>query len=176
MTRYWIGVASREHVQRGITEGICQVCHGKAGPLKFMSPGDWIIYYSPTIKFIPGKFISGVAQDQSLDIVSDQFQDQAQAKTSAQIRLENSCKKFTAIGKIKSQVPYQFQMAPDFIPWRHDVEFLPATEVAIAPLIAKLSFIINKQSWGFPFRRGCFEISAADFNLIANSMGISFNS
>lgn len=148
MTRYWIGVASREHVQRGIAEGICQVCHGKAGPLKLMSPGDWIIYYSPTNKFISGKFNS------------DPF---------------NSCKKFTAIGKIKSQVPYQFQMAPDFIPWRHDVEFLPATEVAIAPLIAKLAFIVNKQSWGFPFRRGCFEISAADFNLIVNSMGLSFN-
>lgn len=49
--RYWIGVASREHVTRGVTGGFAQVCHGKEGPLKQMRKDDWIIYYSPTIKF-----------------------------------------------------------------------------------------------------------------------------
>jgi len=49
--RYWIGVASREHVMRGIKGGFAQVCHGKEGPLKQMRKDDWIIYYSPTIKF-----------------------------------------------------------------------------------------------------------------------------
>jgi hypothetical protein len=49
--RYWIGVASKEHVMRGVKEGFAQVCHGKAGPLKQMQPYDWIVYYSPTIKF-----------------------------------------------------------------------------------------------------------------------------
>lgn len=48
MTKYWIGVASREHVMKGKAEGFAQVCHGKQGPLKRMQPGDWIIYYSPT--------------------------------------------------------------------------------------------------------------------------------
>ena len=52
MTRYWIGVASREHVLRGIAEGIAQVCHGKQGPLARMQPDDWIIYYSPTEKLV----------------------------------------------------------------------------------------------------------------------------
>lgn len=46
-TRYWIGVASREHVALGQAGGFCQLCHGKAQPLKRMSVGDWIIYYSP---------------------------------------------------------------------------------------------------------------------------------
>lgn len=45
--RYWIGVASKEHVNQGIAGGFCQLCHGKAQPLKRMSVGDWIIYYSP---------------------------------------------------------------------------------------------------------------------------------
>ena len=45
--RYWIGVASREHVKKGVKEGFCQLCHGRAQPLKRMSVGDWIIYYSP---------------------------------------------------------------------------------------------------------------------------------
>lgn len=45
--RYWVGVASKEHVSRGVAGGFCQLCHGKAQPLKRMSVGDWIIYYSP---------------------------------------------------------------------------------------------------------------------------------
>jgi len=49
--RYWIGVASKDHVQRGITGGFCQLCHGKAQPLKRMQPGDWMVYYSPKEQF-----------------------------------------------------------------------------------------------------------------------------
>jgi hypothetical protein len=49
--RFWIGVASREHVQRGVDGGFCQLCHGKAQPLKRMSAGDWIIYYSSKENF-----------------------------------------------------------------------------------------------------------------------------
>lgn len=49
--RYWIGVASKDHVARGIDGGFCQLCHGKAQPLKRMSQGDWIIYYSPREAF-----------------------------------------------------------------------------------------------------------------------------
>jgi hypothetical protein len=51
MTRYWIGVASREHVQKGVEGGFAQVCHGKIGTLKTMTEGDWLIYYSPTFSF-----------------------------------------------------------------------------------------------------------------------------
>lgn len=49
--RFWIGVASYEHVLRGVKGSFCQVCHGKESPLKQMQPGDWIVYYSPTLKF-----------------------------------------------------------------------------------------------------------------------------
>ena len=48
MKRYWIAVASREHVLRGVEGGFAQVCHGKPGPLRQMSAEDWIVYYSPT--------------------------------------------------------------------------------------------------------------------------------
>jgi predicted RNA-binding protein len=44
--RYWIGIASREHVRNGIYGGFAQLCHGKEAPLKKMNTGDWIIYYS----------------------------------------------------------------------------------------------------------------------------------
>jgi EVE domain len=45
--RYWIGVASKDHVLRGVQGGFCQLCHGKESPLKRLSSGDWIVYYSP---------------------------------------------------------------------------------------------------------------------------------
>ena len=47
MTRYWIGVASYEHVRRGMDGGFAQLNHGKAGPLRRMAASDWLIYYSP---------------------------------------------------------------------------------------------------------------------------------
>jgi hypothetical protein len=51
MVSYWITVASRKHVLEGVSGGFCQVCHGKAGPLRRMVAGDWIAYYSPTMHF-----------------------------------------------------------------------------------------------------------------------------
>jgi EVE domain len=45
--RYWIAVASAEHVRRGKAEGFMQVNHGKAAPLKRIKPSDYVIYYSP---------------------------------------------------------------------------------------------------------------------------------
>jgi predicted RNA-binding protein len=45
--RYWIGIASKDHVLKGVEGGFCQLCHGKNNPLKRLSSGDWIVYYSP---------------------------------------------------------------------------------------------------------------------------------
>lgn len=137
MAQYWVGVASKEHVKRGIKEGIAQVCHGKQGPLKRMKPGDWIIYYSP------------------VEIFGE----------------KQPCRKFTAIGQIKNKEPYLFKMSDDFIPWRRDVNFIDAKDVAIEPLIDKLTFIKNKTHWGFIFRYGLFIIPENDFSLIASKMG-----
>lgn len=47
MTKYWIGVASRDHVRMGTAGGFCQLGHGKAAAVRRLSPGDRIIYYSP---------------------------------------------------------------------------------------------------------------------------------
>lgn len=138
MARYWIGVASKEHVERGVQGGFAQVCHGKAGPLNRMDKGDWIVYYSPTINF--GQ--------------------------------KEPCQSFTALGKIKDGDPYPFAMSDDFIPWRRDVSFVKSREIPIQTLLNELSFIKDKQKWGFPFRRGCFEISLEDFQIICRAMGV----
>lgn len=44
--KYWVIVASKDHVKTGIAEGIAQACHGKSSPLKRMKKGDFILYYS----------------------------------------------------------------------------------------------------------------------------------
>lgn len=140
--RYWIGVASEEHVARGMAGGFCQLCHGKAQALKRMRQGDWIIYYSPRKKFSPN----------------------------SSAELKDVCQKFTAIGRVAGDEVYAFEMAPGFIPFRRDVDFLPAQAIDIRPLIHQLNFIQNKSRWGYAFRFGHLEISQADFELIASGM------
>jgi hypothetical protein len=34
-----------------VAGGFCQLCHGKARPLTRMVVGDWIVYYSPKLRF-----------------------------------------------------------------------------------------------------------------------------
>lgn len=45
--RNWIGVASRDHVLTGVEGGFAMLSHGKLGPLTQISPGDWLVCYSP---------------------------------------------------------------------------------------------------------------------------------
>lgn len=47
MTRYWVGVASRDHVRAAVRGGFCQLNHGREAPLKRLQAGDKIMYYSP---------------------------------------------------------------------------------------------------------------------------------
>ncbi len=43
----WLGVASAEHVRRGVNLGIAQIGHGKRTGLARMKAGETLIYYSP---------------------------------------------------------------------------------------------------------------------------------
>jgi hypothetical protein len=79
---------------------------------------------------------------------------------------------FTAIGRIADDTPYQFEMSPTFHPWRRAVAFSASREAPIQPLIPDLTFIENKQHWGFPFRRGLFRVERADFAQIAAAMEV----
>jgi hypothetical protein len=55
VARYWVGVASREHVRRGVEGGFCQLSHGKAAPLRRLRAGDRIVYYSPRERLRDGE-------------------------------------------------------------------------------------------------------------------------
>jgi hypothetical protein len=80
---------------------------------------------------------------------------------------------FTAIGQIADDELYQGQMGSGFVPWRRNVNFLECVEVPIRPLIDELSFISDKQRWGYKFRFGLFEIPQADFELIRRAMAVA---
>ncbi len=134
--RYWIGVASRQHVLIGVDGGFAQLCHGKALPLKRMAKGDWIIYYSPQ------------------EVLGE----------------KQPCQYFTAIGEVIDDKVYQVEMMPGFVPYRRDIRFLPNNEVPIRPLLDRLSFIKDKNRWGYVFRFGHLQIPEADFRLIAETM------
>ena len=135
-TKYWVIVASKDHVKKGMAEGFAQACHGSRSPLQRMKKGDYVIYYSGKESFTKSK----------------------------------KCQKFTALGMVKGDDVYPFQMNETFCPFRRDVLFYDIEEVPILPLIDKLSFIKDVNHWGYPFRYGFFEIDRQDFDLISKRM------
>ncbi len=135
-TRYWIGVASRDHVKAAQADGFCQFCHGKASPVQRLAEGDGLAYYSPRASMGAGPAIRA----------------------------------FTAIGRIRAGKMYQAEQSACFRPLRRDVDYWPAEDAAITPLLALLSFSANNAHWGWNMRQGFFEISQADFLAIARAM------
>ena len=47
MAKYWIIVASKDHVMQGVSRGFAQAGHGKRSGLIRMHAGDGVVYYSP---------------------------------------------------------------------------------------------------------------------------------
>lgn len=45
--KYYIAVASKDHIKNGVEGGFMQANHGKSTSLKKLRTGDWIIFYSP---------------------------------------------------------------------------------------------------------------------------------
>jgi predicted RNA-binding protein len=136
LAKYWIIVASKDHVQNGMRGSFAQANHGKSTPLKRFKKGDWVIFYSSKAEY-------GKAE---------------------------KCQCFTAIGQVQDDLVYQAFMGHDFAPFRRNVTFYPSQEIAILPLISKLSFIKDKIRWGGPFRFGMLEIPVPDFDLIFGLM------
>ncbi len=90
------------------------------------------------------------------------------------MRAGRPLQEFTALGRIRGTEPYQVAMSPDFNPWRLAVDFRPVTAAPARPLVGDLDFIADPKRWGYPFRRGLFEIGQADFRRIAEAMGIDW--
>ncbi|CAA9493437.1 MAG: hypothetical protein AVDCRST_MAG96-1622 [uncultured Segetibacter sp.] len=78
--------------------------------------------------------------------------------------------KFTAIGQVVDEEPYQPDNSGIFKPYRRGVEFKNRQEAEIRPLLDRLTFIKNKERWGFYFISGFREISKEDFDVIKSAM------
>jgi hypothetical protein len=80
---------------------------------------------------------------------------------------------FTAIGQITSAVPFQVTLSDDFQPFRHTVRYLPCRVVPIQEVLEDLTFLPDKQHWGARFRFGHLALPRADFQRIAQAMGVT---
>jgi hypothetical protein len=145
MSKNWLAVASADHVTVGRTEGFMQVCHGKVSPLQRLQPGDRVVYYSPTRRYSP----------------------------SHALREKDRLQSFTALGTVAASVPYRADIdgerAEIFLPWRRDVAWHDAGEVALDGLKDRLTFT-RAPNWGYRLRQGLVEISDEDMTLIAEAM------
>jgi len=135
MTKYWIAVASENHVMEGAAHGIVMAGHGKRSGIARMHKGDGFIYYSPKVT-VEGK---------------------------------EPLRAFTAIGEIADDTIEQVEMTPDFKPFRRRGLYRKTGEVPVRPLVKDLTFIRNKQSWGYVFRFGLIEIPEQDFLRIGHA-------
>ncbi len=61
-------------------------------------------------------------------------------------------------------------MEGGFVFDRQDVQFVAVQESPMRSLLDNLTFIKNKQSWGYVFRFGLLEIPEPDFKTIAAAM------
>jgi len=80
---------------------------------------------------------------------------------------------FTAVARMTDSDVYSVFALNGFVYFRRNARYFPCHHTAIKPLIEKLSFIVNKKRWGFPFRTGHFEITPEDFEVITSAMGLS---
>ena len=65
-------------------------------------------------------------------------------------------------------------MREDFHPWRRTVAFDATVHAAdVRPLVERLSFIADPRRWGYPFRRGLFDVPEADFAVVEAAMRAS---
>ena len=78
--------------------------------------------------------------------------------------------KFTALGQVIDEEPYQPNADENFKPYRRAVAFKKVAETEIRSLLEQLSFIKNKKRWGFYLISGFRELSKEDFEVIKNAM------
>ncbi|MFO1311962.1 MAG: EVE domain-containing protein [Burkholderiales bacterium] len=77
---------------------------------------------------------------------------------------------FTAIGRVAAGTVYESRDGGEVL-FRRKVDYLPAAEAPIRPLLDDLSFIRSKTHWGAAFRFGVVRVPAEDFSRIAAAMG-----
>ena len=138
--KFWLAVASSDHVAVGVEAGIAQVAHGKAAPLRRMGVGDGIIYYSPR-KTVDKSLAAG-----------------------------NKLQMFTALAVITGDQVYQVDMGGGFRPYRRGATYVRTQPLALAEVKQELDFARKGANPGAVLRFGFLQLSAGDFWTIAGRM------
>jgi hypothetical protein len=140
--KFWLAVVHRDHVRRGVEQGIAQVNHGSKAGIQKMLPGDGLLYYSPKDVCPNG---SSLQRFTAVGRIADGEPWQA-----------------APVAMLKGDVR----------PWRRRVEYVDdIAEVPIAPLLSVLELTRDTPNWGWLMRRGLLEMTPRDFALIAAEMG-----
>jgi hypothetical protein len=142
--RYWLGVVQRDHVLRGVAQGIAQVNHGAKAPLMRMNESDGFVYYSPRDSYPDGE---PLREFTAIGRIADGDVYQT------------------------SDGPMMTGQNGDFHPWRRRVDFdHAAVSAPIRPLLPVLEFTRQNPNWGYQLRRGLIELSRHDFEVIRAQM------
>lgn len=83
---------------------------------------------------------------------------------------KDRCQAFTAVGVARDGAPYQVEMENGFRPWRRDVDWQPAEETPIRPLLGRLAFTQVGANWGHQLRFGLLGVDDEDADVIAQAM------
>jgi EVE domain len=78
---------------------------------------------------------------------------------------------FTAIGQVEGDEVYRYDMGGGFVPFRRNVRYVAAREVALETIRQELKLCAGP-NWGMALRRGHLPLEAADFAIIAAAMGV----
>lgn len=141
MTRYWLGVVSKEHVLRGVELGFAQANHGKRTAVERMRPGDTLIYYSPREGMRSGAPVRAFT---AIGTIDDRPAWQPD--------------------------PIELADGGCFQPWRRSVSYrTDANETALDELRDELD-LTSSPNWGMILRRGLIELTAHDHAVIAKAM------
>jgi EVE domain len=143
----WIAVASAEHARRGR-----DACTDTQSGFMQVNHGK----RAPLMRVRPGDRV-------------------AYYSPSLTMGGKDKLQSFISIGLVQPGEPYAFDMGGGFVPFRRDVQYLPATEAPIAPLLDGFEFVEDRQRWGYKFRFGLFSISDHDMLLIAKAMQVQPN-
>jgi hypothetical protein len=49
--KFWLIVASKDHIEKGVSGGFAQACHGKMKPISKPQKGDGVLFYATREKY-----------------------------------------------------------------------------------------------------------------------------
>ena len=79
------------------------------------------------------------------------------------------CKSFTAIGEVKDDNLFQFEMSKDFKPFRRLIKFHKCSPLPIEVVKNELDLTKDK-NWGYKLRFGLIELTEKDFKILLRGL------